>query len=45
MFVNEREGSGMVRLQGVKVEKVHEFEYLESTAQSKRECGKRYEEQ
>ena len=30
--VNEREGGGMVRLQGVEVEKVDGFKYLGSTA-------------
>ncbi|KAK3556569.1 hypothetical protein QTP70_010763 [Hemibagrus guttatus] len=40
MYVNEREGSGTVRLQGEKVKKVHEFKYLGSTVQSNGECGK-----
>ncbi|KAI5621482.1 hypothetical protein C0J50_18891 [Silurus asotus] len=41
MCVNEREGSGGVRLQGEeveKVEKVEEFRYLGSTVQSNGEC-------
>ncbi|KAK3562756.1 hypothetical protein QTP86_006962 [Hemibagrus guttatus] len=40
MCVNEREGSGTVRLQGEEVKKVHEFKYLGSTVQSNGECGK-----
>ncbi|KAK3518092.1 hypothetical protein QTP70_033311 [Hemibagrus guttatus] len=40
MCVNEREGSGTVRLQGEEVKKVQEFQYLGSTVQSNRECGK-----
>ncbi|KAK3510717.1 hypothetical protein QTP70_015983, partial [Hemibagrus guttatus] len=40
MCVNEREGSGTVRLQGEEVKKVQEFKYLESTVQSNGECGK-----
>ncbi|KAK3574656.1 hypothetical protein QTP86_011565 [Hemibagrus guttatus] len=40
MCVNEREGSGTVRLQGEEVKKVKEFKYLGSTVQSKGECGK-----
>ncbi|KAK3528913.1 hypothetical protein QTP70_012868 [Hemibagrus guttatus] len=40
MCVNEREGSGTVRLQGEEVKKVQEFKYLGSTAQSNGECGK-----
>ncbi|KAK3567046.1 hypothetical protein QTP86_009011 [Hemibagrus guttatus] len=40
MFVNEREGSGTVRLQGEDVKKVQEFKYLGSTVQSNGECGK-----
>ncbi|KAK3516660.1 hypothetical protein QTP70_021999 [Hemibagrus guttatus] len=40
MCVNEREGSGTVRLQGYKVKKVQEFKYLGSTVQSNGECGK-----
>ncbi|KAK3525823.1 hypothetical protein QTP70_010325 [Hemibagrus guttatus] len=38
--VNEREGSGTVRLQGEEVKKVREFKYLGSTVQSNGECGK-----
>ncbi|KAK3516099.1 hypothetical protein QTP70_005395 [Hemibagrus guttatus] len=38
MCVNEREGSGTVRLQGEEVKKVQE--YLGSTVQSNGECGK-----
>ncbi|KAK3571098.1 hypothetical protein QTP86_001776 [Hemibagrus guttatus] len=38
MCVNEREGSGTVRLQGEEVKKVQEFKYLGSTVQS---VGKR----
>ncbi|KAI5086421.1 hypothetical protein C0J45_24008, partial [Silurus meridionalis] len=38
MCVNEREGSGVVRLQGEEVEKVEEFRYLGSTVQSNVEC-------
>ncbi|KAK3560571.1 hypothetical protein QTP86_010900 [Hemibagrus guttatus] len=40
MCVNEREGSGKVRLQGEEVKKVQEFKYLGSTVQSNGECGK-----
>ncbi|KAK3571502.1 hypothetical protein QTP86_012850 [Hemibagrus guttatus] len=40
MCVNEREGSGTVRLQGERVKKVQEFKYLGSTVQSNGECGK-----
>ncbi|KAK3569308.1 hypothetical protein QTP86_026541, partial [Hemibagrus guttatus] len=40
MCVNEREGSGTVRLQGEEVQKVQEFKYLGSTVQSNGECGK-----
>ncbi|KAK3574719.1 hypothetical protein QTP86_015389 [Hemibagrus guttatus] len=40
MCVNEREGSGTVRLQGEEVKKVQEFKYLGSTHQSNGECGK-----
>ncbi|KAK3569500.1 hypothetical protein QTP86_031667 [Hemibagrus guttatus] len=40
MCVNEREGSGTVRLQGEEVKKVQEFKYLGSTFQSNGECGK-----
>ncbi|KAK3559099.1 hypothetical protein QTP86_004112 [Hemibagrus guttatus] len=38
--VNEREGSGTVRLQGEEVKKVQEFKHLGSTVQSNGECGK-----
>ncbi|KAK3521454.1 hypothetical protein QTP70_005649 [Hemibagrus guttatus] len=40
MCVNEREGSGTVRLQGEEVKKVEEFKYLGSTVQSNGKCGK-----
>ncbi|KAK3556101.1 hypothetical protein QTP70_005240 [Hemibagrus guttatus] len=40
MCVNEREGSGKLRLQGEEVKKVQEFKYLGSTVQSNGECGK-----
>ncbi|KAK3543325.1 hypothetical protein QTP70_018076, partial [Hemibagrus guttatus] len=40
MCVNEREGSGTVRLQGEEVKKVQEFKYLRSPVQSNGECGK-----
>ncbi|KAK3529595.1 hypothetical protein QTP70_032016, partial [Hemibagrus guttatus] len=40
MCVNEREGSGTVRLQGEEVKKVQEFKHLGSTVQSNGECGK-----
>ncbi|KAK3548966.1 hypothetical protein QTP70_022654, partial [Hemibagrus guttatus] len=40
MCVNEREGSGTVRLQGEEAKKVQEFKYLGSTVQSNGECGK-----
>ncbi|KAK3563951.1 hypothetical protein QTP86_006275 [Hemibagrus guttatus] len=40
MCVNEREGSGIVRLQGEEVKKVQDFKYLGSTVQSNGECGK-----
>ncbi|KAK3563919.1 hypothetical protein QTP86_004862 [Hemibagrus guttatus] len=40
MCVNEREGSGTVRLQGEEVKKVQEFKYLGSTVQSNGECEK-----
>ncbi|KAK3570415.1 hypothetical protein QTP86_019292 [Hemibagrus guttatus] len=43
MCVNEREGSGTVRLQGEEVKKVQEFKYLGSTVQSNGECGKEVE--
>ncbi|MCJ8736400.1 hypothetical protein PDJAM_G00257490 [Pangasius djambal] len=42
--VNEREGSGTVRLQGEEVKKVQEFKYLGSTVQSNGECGKEVKE-
>ncbi|KAK3529954.1 hypothetical protein QTP86_009339 [Hemibagrus guttatus] len=42
MCVNEREGSGTVRLQGEEVKKVQEFKYLGSTVQSNGECGKEH---
>ncbi|KAK3519958.1 hypothetical protein QTP70_008901 [Hemibagrus guttatus] len=40
MCVNEKEGSGTVRLQAEEVKKVQEFKYLGSTVQSNGECGK-----
>ncbi|KAK3526678.1 hypothetical protein QTP70_030891 [Hemibagrus guttatus] len=40
MCVNEREGSGRVRLQGEEVKKVQEFKYLRSTVQSNGEYEK-----
>ncbi|KAK3571106.1 hypothetical protein QTP86_001786 [Hemibagrus guttatus] len=40
MCVNEREGSGTVRLHGEEMKKVQEFKYLGSTVQSNGECGK-----
>ncbi|MCJ8737953.1 hypothetical protein PDJAM_G00030010 [Pangasius djambal] len=40
MCVNEREGSGTVRLQGEEVKKVQEFKYLGSTVQRNGECEK-----
>ncbi|KAK3525203.1 hypothetical protein QTP86_023254 [Hemibagrus guttatus] len=40
MCVNEREGSGTVRLQDEEVKKVQEFKYLGSTVQSNGECRK-----
>ncbi|KAK3517653.1 hypothetical protein QTP70_014779 [Hemibagrus guttatus] len=40
MCVNDREGSGTVRLQGEEVKKVQEFKYLGSTVQSNGECAK-----
>ncbi|KAK3517080.1 hypothetical protein QTP86_018993 [Hemibagrus guttatus] len=40
MSVNEREGSGTVRLQGEEVKKVQEFKFLGSTVQSNGESGK-----
>ncbi|KAK3518986.1 hypothetical protein QTP70_016199 [Hemibagrus guttatus] len=42
MCVNEREGSGTVRLQGEEVKKVQVFKYLGSTVQSNGECGKEW---
>ncbi|KAK3512557.1 hypothetical protein QTP70_017149 [Hemibagrus guttatus] len=41
MCVNEREGSGTVRLQGEEVKKVQEFKYLGSTARVMESVGKR----
>ncbi|KAI5627659.1 hypothetical protein C0J50_8434, partial [Silurus asotus] len=38
MCVNEREGSGGVRLQGEELQKVEEFRYLGSTVQRNGEC-------
>ncbi|KAI5095577.1 hypothetical protein C0J45_14007 [Silurus meridionalis] len=38
MCVNERKGSGVVRLQGEEVEKMEEFRYLGLTVQSNGEC-------
>ncbi|MBN3293353.1 YSM6 protein, partial [Polypterus senegalus] len=40
MCVNEREVSGMVRMEGVQLTKVDEFKYLGSTVQSKGDCGR-----
>ncbi|KAK3525616.1 hypothetical protein QTP70_000930 [Hemibagrus guttatus] len=40
MCVNEREGSGTVRLQGEEVKKVQDFKFLGSTVQHNGECGK-----
>ncbi|KAK3570267.1 hypothetical protein QTP86_017111, partial [Hemibagrus guttatus] len=40
MCVNEREGSGTVRLQGEEVKKIEEFKYLGSTVQTNGEWGK-----
>ncbi|KAK3563728.1 hypothetical protein QTP86_034452 [Hemibagrus guttatus] len=40
MCVNEREGSGTVRLQGEEVKKVQVFKYLGSTVQNNGECAK-----
>ncbi|KAK3532192.1 hypothetical protein QTP86_009297 [Hemibagrus guttatus] len=40
MCVNEREGSGIIRLQGEEVKKIQKFKYLGSTVQSNGECGK-----
>ncbi|KAK3527096.1 hypothetical protein QTP86_010830 [Hemibagrus guttatus] len=45
MCVNEREGSGTVRLQGEEVKKVQEFKYLGSTVQSNGERGKEVKKQ
>ncbi|KAK3566670.1 hypothetical protein QTP86_002847 [Hemibagrus guttatus] len=45
MCVNEREGSGTVRLQDEEVKKVQEFKYLGSTVQSNGECGKEVKKQ
>ncbi|KAK3569213.1 hypothetical protein QTP86_026610 [Hemibagrus guttatus] len=45
MCVDEREGSGTVRLQGEEVKKVQEFKYLGSTVQSNGECGKEVKKQ
>ncbi|KAI5627956.1 hypothetical protein C0J50_3222 [Silurus asotus] len=38
MCVNEREGSGVMRLQGEELQKVEEFRYLGSIVQSNGEC-------
>ena len=40
MCKNEKKASGTVRLQGVEVEKVHEFKYVRSTVQTNGECCK-----
>nr|XP_033493144.1 uncharacterized protein LOC117263658 [Epinephelus lanceolatus] len=40
MCVNEKDPSGTVRLQGVEINKVEDYKYLESTVQSNGECGK-----
>ncbi|KAK3524727.1 hypothetical protein QTP86_001653, partial [Hemibagrus guttatus] len=45
MCMNEREGSGTVRLQGEEVKKVQEFKYLGSTVQSNGEIGKEVKKQ
>ncbi|KAK3563935.1 hypothetical protein QTP86_006208 [Hemibagrus guttatus] len=45
MCVNEREGSGTVRLQGEEVKKVQEFKYLGSTVQNNGECAKEVKKQ
>ncbi|KAK3540940.1 hypothetical protein QTP86_006406 [Hemibagrus guttatus] len=45
MCVNEREGSGTVRLQGEEVKKVQEFKYLGSTVQSNGEYEKEVKKQ
>ncbi|KAI5615787.1 MICOS complex subunit MIC26 [Silurus asotus] len=42
MCVNERGGSGVVRLQGEEVEKVEKFRYLGSTVQSNEECVREF---
>ncbi|KAK3510502.1 hypothetical protein QTP70_009139 [Hemibagrus guttatus] len=42
MFVNERKGSGTVRLQGEEVKKVQEFKFLGSTVQNNGEYGKEW---
>ena len=40
MYVNERNPSGTVRLQGVAVKKVEDFKYSGSTFQGNGVCGK-----
>ncbi|KAK3547417.1 hypothetical protein QTP86_018916, partial [Hemibagrus guttatus] len=45
MYVNEREGSGTVRLQGEEVKKVQKFKYLGSTVQSNGESGNEVKKQ
>ena len=45
MCVNERKAGGMVRLQLVKVKKVHEFIYIGSTVQGDEEWAKQVETQ
>uniref|UniRef100_A0A8C4T634 ribonuclease H n=1 Tax=Erpetoichthys calabaricus TaxID=27687 RepID=A0A8C4T634_ERPCA len=40
MCVNEREVSGMLRMQGVELAKADEFKYLGSTVQSNGDCGR-----
>ncbi|KAK3570673.1 hypothetical protein QTP86_024754 [Hemibagrus guttatus] len=45
MCVNERKGSGTVRLQVEEVKKVQEFKYLGSTVQSNGECGEEVKKQ
>ena len=40
MCVNERETSGIVRLQEAEVAKVQEFKYLGTTVQSTGDCGR-----
>ena len=42
-YMNERNQSGKVRLQGAGVKKVGDFKYLGSTVQSRRECVKEEE--